>query len=219
MIATFAIEIIFALFTIWRYKLNTLARLVIATLVFLAVFQFAEYFICTTGNSYNEVLSRIGYISITMLPPLGIHIIATLKKFRYARILVTLSYVSAALFIAYFMMHSGSLTGHKCQGNYVIFHVDRDMSWIYGLYYYGWVLTGLVLSAVLAAKKTVPMKLKQALYGMSLGYAGFLIPTTTANFINADTLRAIPSIMCGFAVILAITMITIVLPNAGIRRK
>lgn len=219
MIATFAIEIAFIIFTVWRYKLNKLAKLVIASLTFLAIFQFVEYFICTTGNSYNELLSRIGYIAITMLPPLGIHIITTIKKFRGSAYLVAAAYISAFAFISWFLLSSGSLTGHACQGNYVIFHVDKAVTWFYGLYYFGWVMTGLVISAVQGARSKVNIKTKQALYGVALGYAGFVIPTTTANFLNAHTLRSIPSIMCGFAVILAITFVTIVLPNAGQRKQ
>lgn len=219
MIATFAIEVIFAVYTIWRYKFNKLARLVVAALFFLAAFQFAEYFICTTGNSYNEFLSRLGYMSITMLPPIGIHIIATLRNFPGAKYVISLAYASALAFVSWFLLYSGSLTGHACQGNYVIFHVEESATIIYGIYYYGWVIAGLAISSLLAARTKVDIKTKQALLGVSLGYAGFIIPTTTANFLNADTLSGIPSIMCGFAVILAITLVTIVMPNEGTKRK
>jgi hypothetical protein len=218
MIATFLIEMSFALYAIWRYQLNKLTRLLVATLVFLAIFQFIEYFVCTTGNSYGGILSRVGYISITMLPPLGIHIIATLKKFRYDKQLVVAAYASAALFISWFLFFSSSLTSHVCQGNYVIFHVKQGAVLLYALYYYGFVIGGLLLSAILASK-TTKSKTKQALYGMSLGYAGFIVPTTTANILDSSTIAGIPSIMCGFAVILALVIVLIVLPNAGTLRK
>lgn len=218
MIATFIIEVVFALYTLYRYKWNKLTRLLVATLIFLAIFQFVEYFICTTGNSYNEVLSRIGYVSITMLPPLGIHILATLKKFPYSKYVVGMAYSAAALFVVWFLIATHSLTNHVCQGNYVIFGVNQNAVVLYGLYYYGFVVGGLVLSALLASQ-TSQMKTKQALYGMSLGYAGFIIPTTTANMLDPTTIRGIPSIMCGFAVILAIIIVTVVLPAAGTPRK
>lgn len=218
MIATFLIEITFAIYALYRYKCNKLTKLLVATLVFLAIFQFVEFFICETGNSYNEILSRIGYMSITMLPPLGIHILATLKKFRYSKYVVAAAYAGAALFISYFLIFTQSLTSHVCQGNYVIFGVDRNATILYALYYYGFIVGGLILSAYLASKSS-EKKLKQALLGMSLGYAGFIIPTTSANIVNPTTIQGIPSIMCGFAIILALVIVMIVLPNAGTLRK
>lgn len=218
MIATFLIEITFVIYTVYRYKLNKLAKLLIATLVFLAIFQFVEFFVCETGNSYNEILSRIGYMSITMLPPLGIHILATLKKFPYSKYLVIAAYTIAALFVSYFLVFTHSLTNHVCQGNYVIFGVDPNATILYATYYYGFIVGGLMLSMQLATK-TTDKKLKQALLGMSLGYAGFIIPTTSANIVNPTTIQGIPSIMCGFAVILALVIVMIVLPNAGTPRK
>lgn len=218
MIATFIIEIVFALYTIYRYKFNKLTKLLVATLVFLAIFQFVEYFVCTTGNSYNEALSRIGYISITMLPPLGIHILATLKDFRHSKYTVGAAYVCAALFISWFLLFTDSLQHHTCLGNYVIFKVYANAAWLFAFYYYVFILAGLILSAKLASQ-TADRKLKQALYGMSLGYAAFIIPTTTANILDPTTIYGIPSIMCGFAVMLAIVIVTIVLPAAGTARK
>jgi hypothetical protein len=218
MIATFIIEISFALYVLYRYKFNKLAKLMVATLVFLAIFQFAEFYICTTGNSFNEMLSRVGYVSITMLPPLGIHILATLKQFPYSKYVVATAYACAGMFASWFLILTNSLTSHVCQGNYVIFGVQPQVTYLYAIYYYGLVVGGLLLSAILASK-TSDKKLKYALLGMSLGYAGFIIPTTSANLVNPTTIQGIPSIMCGFAVTLALVIVMIVLPNAGKLRK
>ena len=46
MLATLVIEIILALHTIWRYKLTPVTRIVVALLVCLALFQWAEYNVC-----------------------------------------------------------------------------------------------------------------------------------------------------------------------------
>src|SRR5687768_2570427 len=78
MIATFAIEIALAIYAVWRYKLNTISRLVVSLLVFLAIFQFAEYMLCGGFGVDGFTWSRIGYVSITMLPPLGLHLATVL---------------------------------------------------------------------------------------------------------------------------------------------
>ena len=43
MIITFLLEMIFAVYVLYRYKLTPVSRLAVAILVALATFQFAEY--------------------------------------------------------------------------------------------------------------------------------------------------------------------------------
>ena len=73
MIATFAIEIGLAVYALWRYKLNLISRLAVAILVCLAAFQLAEFNVCEGGWIDRELASRLGYVAITALPPLGLH--------------------------------------------------------------------------------------------------------------------------------------------------
>jgi len=51
-----------------------------------------------------------------------------------------------------------------------------------------------------------------------LGYSIFIIPATTVNLVNPATISGIPSIMCGFAVLLALALGFAVLPVAAKRR-
>ena len=76
MLATLTIEIILAIYTFWKYKLNAMTRIVIMLLICLALFQWAEYNVCE-GAIFLDNLgwAKLGYIAITMLPPLGIHLI------------------------------------------------------------------------------------------------------------------------------------------------
>ena len=43
MLATLTIEIILAIYTFWKYKLNAVTKIVIMLLICLALFQWAEY--------------------------------------------------------------------------------------------------------------------------------------------------------------------------------
>ena len=45
------------------------------------------------------------------------------------------------------------------------------------------------------------------------GYIAFILPTTIVNIINPSTIEGIPSIMCGFAVLMAIVLIGFVAPR------
>lgn len=212
MIITFIIEIALALFTLWRYRPNTFTRLSILLLVFLATFQLAEYFVCT-GTTAPMQWSRLGYVAITLLPPLGIHALHVIRG-RAKAPLVYFAYATGLAFVAYFALASGSITGQECLGNYVIFQVNTDLTWLYAIYYYGWVVAGIVI-AYQFAQVTKQKRTRQALYGFAVGYAAFLVPTTTANLLNSATRDGIPSIMCGFAVIFALILGLWVLPRVA----
>ena len=213
MLATFAIEIALALWVILRYKLNEVGRVVVALLVCLAVFQIAEYNVCETGWIESLLASRIGYIAITLLPPLGIHLAYAIAGAKNRPLLIP-AYVSAAAFVVFFMAVGNALTGHACLGNYIIFQTAPEATWLYALYYYSWLLAGIWLCFNLQQKPA----LNTALTGLAIGYVAFMLPTTTVNFIERSTIEGIPSIMCGFAVLLALALAFWVIPRAGKKR-
>ena len=110
-------------------------------------------------------------------------------------------------------MVSGWLIGNVCAGNYVIFRVGFGTELYYTLYYYGLLLLSVWLAWRWGRQSASPVR--QALYGMAAGYAAFILPTTAANLISTDTIAAIPSVMCGFAVLFALVLTLWVLPKAG----
>lgn len=216
MIATFVLEIAGALWVWMKYKTDKLSRLIIALLVFLALFQLAEANVCEGWMGLTgDFWSRLGFISISMLPPLGVHLAVTMlnhqtKKPRFVK-LPTIAYLTGALFIGFFLFGSASVVFDQCLGNYVIFKVGASASKAYGFYYYGWLLVGLWLCFWVAKQQAA--SLRRALNVLGLGYLLFMVPTTAVNLIDPSTIDGIPSIMCGFAVLLAITLVAGVAPR------
>jgi hypothetical protein len=213
MLATFVIEFFLAGYVARTYKNSTTSRLVIALLVFLGIFQVAEYMVCGGLGLKGVDWARIGYISITFLPPLGIHLATILAK-KPQRKLVALAYASALMFLTSFVLLGGTMTGQECRPNYAVFLMPLPLVWVYSLYYYGWTLIATVLSLLWSAKSLHASQLKF----LALGYASFIVPTTTINIIAPETLAGIPSVMCGFAVILAILLVLKILPGTTPRR-
>lgn len=213
MLATFIIEIGLALWTIYRYKLNEVGKLVVALLLFLAAFQIAEFNVCETGWIDSMLASRLGYAAITMLPPLGIHLVYALAGAKKRPLLIP-AYGTGALFIAYFLFVGPALSGHECMGNYVIFQMIPESTWLYTIYYYGLIIAG----AWLCFRLQSQLKLGSALSGLAVGYILLMVPTTTVNLIDQNTIAGIPSIMCGFAVFLALALAFWVMPAAGKKR-
>lgn len=219
MLATIIIESMLVLYTVWRYKMTILARLVVALLIALGTFQVAEYFVCTNNFSPDAVAwSKLGFVAITALPPLGLHIMHVLAG-KPERKLVGSAYLTMAAFMGFFLMSSAAFTGHQCTGNYVIFQFSDRVTGLYSVYYYGWILAGIILGFSWAnefkAKGNAALKKLQAIQGLIVGYLVFLVPTALTNTFHPETRRGIPSIMCGFAVLLALVLVLYIMPRAG----
>lgn len=220
MLATFVIELVLAVWALWRYKHTAIVKVVVGILCCLAFFQMAEFNICAVRFGMSSITwARLGYVAITALPVMGIHALMIMagvaRRFRW---FIGLSYGVMLLFMVYFLFSSQGLTAAACGGNYVIFTTSvLGTSW-YGLYYYGFEWLGLFMAVVLA-RRTVEVRTKQALYGFIASYLILFIPVGTANVINPKLVQAIPSIMCGFAVFLALTITLYVLPRVADKRE
>ena len=218
MLATVAIEIALALYALAKYKLSLITKLIITTLVMLATFQVSEYFVCTGAAGNTSAWSRLGFAAITVLPPLGLHILHLAAK-KPGRRLVFLAYASMAAFIGFFILYSGAFTGHQCTGNYVIFQVAEKAGGLFGLYYYGWLATSLTLGALwadqLMHKGKKARQILLSVRALMIGWLIFLVPTALAYSVAPEARQAIPSVMCGFAVLYALILTLVVLPRVG----
>lgn len=222
MIATIVIESGLLFYSLWRYKLTTLTRLVGLCLLALAVFQLSEYNVCTDSSLGLVNWSRIGYVAITILPPLGLHILHVLAG-KPNRRLVIASYLTMLGFIAYFLNYHSAFIGYQCTGNYVIFQIGLKSSMAYGIYYYGWLSTAMVYGAIwarqLAKQGSAEFRHLKTIRALILGYLVFLIPTALVYSVIPSSRRGIPSIMCGFAVLFAVILTVYILPLAAGARK
>lgn len=217
MLATFLIEVGFLLYTLARYKLNTLSRLIVALLFFLALFQLAEYNVCGGLGASAVVWSKIGFVAITLLPAIGIHLLYTIAKKPWNNV-VGAAYGMAAAWALVFAFSEKAFSGHACAGNYVIFQIKPYLGGLYFIYYYMWLFIGGYLSFKLS-KIMKNKKERESLILLAVSYAILLIPTTMANMLKPETVRGIPSIMCGFAIILAAVVTFGILPRIGSVRK
>lgn len=212
MVATMVIEIGLAIYVSWRYQLTSITKLAMSILFFLAVFQLAEYNVCEGSFGINSISwARLGYVSITMLPPLGFHLATRIAGNRQ-RTAASFAYVSAAAFALFFAFSGDGITAPACLGNYVIFRSAPASVFLYAIYYYGWLVAS-TMYVIRQAEKKIAVNKSRALKALAVGYMAFVLPTTTVNVMDPSTLAGIPSIMCGFAVILALILVGEVLPQ------
>lgn len=216
MIATFVIEMSLFVYTLVRYKLTPLTKLVLAALLMLALFQLSEYNVCEGIGFSAMIWSRIGFVAITLLPPLGLHLVQVMSG-RGKRWIVWLNYLAAAGFIVTFAFYTAAFQNHVCAGNYVIFRLSDKVGRAYYAYYYGFLLIGVAMSLYFSLR--AKLKIRQALILQLVGYLSFLLPTTIVNTIDPQTVSGIPSIMCGFAIIYAIILAVGIAPLAALKPK
>lgn len=218
MLATLTIEGCLAVYTVWRYKMNELTRLAATMLITLGTFQLAEYFVCTGYGLHAEQWSRLGFVAITALPALGLHTMHLLAG-KPGRKLVFAGYATMAGFMAFFLSYHAAFIGHQCTGNYVIFQMGAHLGGAFGLYYYTLLATGIALGIQwaneLRDKGNVVRNKLESVRGLIVGYLVFLVPTALANSVEPQTRRAIPSVMCGFAVIFALILSLYIMPRVA----
>ena len=216
MLATFAIEIGYLIYIVVRYKMNRISRLIGALLLLLATFQLAEYFVCGGLGGSAQFWSRVGFVSITLLPPVGIHLINTIADRRWNAIVGT-SYGMAVAWIAIFAFSETIFRNHVCSGNYVIFSIKPMFGGLFFAYYYFWLIAGTLLS--LYYINYVNKKQREGLILFIVGYLSLMLPTAIANNLRPETILGLPSIMCGFAIILASVVTLGLMPRLGEPKK
>lgn len=218
MIATFIIELAGMLFVLWRYRYTTASRLIAALLGMLALFQLAEYNVCEGALGLNSVQwAQVGFAAISLLPALGFHLVVTIAG-RTNTFGVRVGYVIAATFAAFFLLVATGVQSSVCGGNYILFRLMPAIDIYYMAYYYGWILCTMIYAYM--ASKTIKDKNRlSSLRYLILGYATFIIPTTVVNIIDPRTIAGIPSVMCGFAVFLALILIFFITPRVCVPEK
>jgi hypothetical protein len=210
MLTTFVIEGLMAIYILFRYKANTITKIIVTMLSLLATFQLAEYIVC---KEISIVWSRIGYVAITMLPPLGLHLVYEISK-RPSKNVVKATYLLGWSVALAFAFVPNSINEAVCQGNYAIFIIKQPYSIFYGWYYLGLLL----LTVYYANRKNDSPQIKRSLNWITYGYLAFILPAALLVYILPETKLGIPSIMCGFAIILAfILSFKIVHENAGVK--
>lgn len=208
MLATFIVEFFMLFYVLWRYKMTALTRLAAVFLGCLGIFQLSEYMICGGLGMGHVGWVQLGYSAITLLPPLGLHMTAVIAKKRVVPLLAA-AYATGFAYVAYFIVVGPTVITHQCAPNYAVFNMSGDGYLFYGTFYYGWLLVTIALSALWARMQP---KQALALRWQVASYAVFIVPTTIANLLDPATISAIPSIMCGFAVLCALILVWRVLP-------
>jgi hypothetical protein len=210
MAVTAITELLLALYVLVKLPRNLTTMLGLSILLLLAVFQVAEYSICEGSIFSADTWSRIGFAAITLLPPLGVHLYRNLLG-KKAGAIEALAYMTGGLWMVVFLS-GNAIDAYQCTTNYLIFDLKPGVGGAYFVYYYIWLLYVLFGSANQWRLGTA--KNHTSLMWLTIGYAAFIVPATFIWLLDGPAARGLPSIMCGFAILLAIILALKVLPHA-----
>lgn len=204
--ATFIIEFAFAFYVFFRYKATPFSRLCIVTLLCLGLFQLSEFMICK--SPYIDFALKMGYISITLLPALGLHIIAIIT--RRWKPLVYLAYITAVGLCAAAVFVPNVAFIASCQPHYVEIDSNSVFSFLHSLYYGVFMFLGIFALWRSIVKRIGDSKQEK---WMIASYLVFIIPALVLSYLNLIAHLATASVMCGLALITALIFVFIIIPR------
>lgn len=202
---TFIIEVVLAFYVFLRYRKSLSGKLSVIFLLLLGIFQLSEYSIC--GNGHSLIWSKIGYLAITFLPILALHSVSLVtKKSR----LLKPGYIIATILAVIILVVPGIFLNVSCTGKYLVFDTSDTFEYFYAIYYLGFLSIGLLKAFYSWVRGIGDRYLAK---WITIGYLLFLVPTLILYIFVSSTKAAVPSIMCGFALLVAIVLVGKLLPR------
>lgn len=178
-------------------------------LLILAGYQFLEVAVCY--NPGQLLFARIAYFDITWLPPLamwlGLQLITTRKKWL-AIIPLTYFVVGLALTV-WVMVDPNCVTKSVCEIVIARYITSNPFEIVYAIYYQSGILVLIFGAAVGMAYQADPV-LRKHLANLQVGILGFVLPSLAVRILVSDSFGITASVMCHFALILAVSLIFLV---------
>jgi hypothetical protein len=181
-----------------------------AILLFLAGYQIIEVAICSAAPGYG-FLPRLAFMAVSWLPPLGILLVALLlgPGARAARRFAYFMLAFAMGIVAWIAVDTSFASLSVCNAVYARYEHPMPQFLVYsGFYWLG--LLGLVLLSAYGAAHPRDPHDGQLTKQILTGSVSFLVPAMiTSTFVPAAK-GALPSVMCHFAVLLAVFLVRLV---------
>lgn len=184
-----------------KNKNNRLAVLIIFLLM---IYQLLEWIMCGLGFD-SHLNAFIAFADISFLPPMGLFFILTFYKYHSK--LFALLFLPAIAFMIYYSTIIHLFNVNSCTAFYAIYKYPNGD--FYGLFYYLPILItiGFLIRGILKSKDKATVHLSKILLA---AYILISIPVIIAFCLvllkNELLLHSIVSVMCKFALLLAITL-------------
>ncbi len=203
-----AIELLLAVLILALFKKTPLRNFSAVLILFLGLYQFTEFQLCTTSNPL--FWAKMGFIAYTILPAIEIHALLRIYRKQAPLFAVYAIPVSAALLA---ILHPQFIIEAACELPFVsistIFAQWEGFASItlfygYVAYYFGFIAWAFLLIISHYRKETNHLK-KQMDLALAFGLALMLLPTMIFTTILPALRLKFPSVLCSFALFVALT--------------
>jgi hypothetical protein len=210
-IATATLEVGAAVWALRGPGRKPIIHTVSAILFFLAGYQITEAIFCTGSPVTLGVLPRLAFMVVAWLPPTGLLLVARL----YPTKTHNLYYYAYAMFIfcgvlvASIAVDKAFVTTSVCEIVFATYTNPTPLYQTYGIFYQAGLFSMLLLSAygvTICKDDHQRLLLGQVL----LGSIAFIFPALVTVAVLPIADNALPSIMCHFAMLLALFFIRLV---------
>lgn len=209
-ITTAVIEFVLATIILVYFKKGTCRYFAAVFLYFLGFYQLTEFMLCVTSNF--QFWGRAGFITYTFLPAIGLDSILTYLNHNKNRAII---YLIPALFSFFAIISKNFVLSGSC--NKIFLTVKTALfgtvdglniipGAIYGLYYAGFIVAGCLLALKAYLKERNKIK-KQFLITYVIAVLVMAVPTFALIIVIPSFGVMFPSILCQFALLLAIAVL------------
>ncbi len=209
-IATACFEISGAVWALRGPGERSIIRTTGAILLLLATYQIIEVSICSNVSAAG-FLPQLAFIAVTWLPPLGLILIAKLYRPR-SRMLYRNAYSMLAValgIIVWIALDRGFVSISVCTAVFAHYTSATPRFMLYsGFYWLG--LLGMILSSGYGVKTCGDCHRRCLLFQVFAGTLAFVVPSLLASYFVPPARGALPSVMCHFALLLAIFLTRLV---------
>jgi len=209
-VATALIEIWAGVWTLRGPGRKHILRTAAVMLFLLAGYQIAEAVLCTLSPT-STAIPQLAFIIVTCLPPLGLVLAAQLSspEARWMRI-TAFTMLSAGMAIVIWIAVDGRFVSDSvCNVVYARYAHPVPRIRFYGWYY--WLgLFGIVIFSFLGRRSSDSALSQRQLDLLLFGTLGFIVPAVITTRYIAPAEGALPSVLCHFALILALFVIALV---------
>jgi len=182
-----------------------------AILVFLAGYQIVEAIFCTGSPVTLAFLPRLAFMVVAWLPPTGLLLVSLLypTKKPFLRWYAYGMYLFCAALVLGIATDKGFVSATVCEIVFARYANPTPLYGTYGLFYQSGLLAMLLVSAygvTISEERRQRILLGQVL----LGSIAFIFPSLVTVAVIPVADKALPSIMCHFALLLALFLIRLV---------
>lgn len=208
-IGTAAFELTIAIWALTGPGRKPIIRTASAILLLLASYQIVEVIVCL-HTPMNGFMPQMAFIVVTWLPPLGLLLIA---KISPSQVNCAISYFMLAValsIVVWIAVDRNFVSDSVCSVVYAKYSISTLYIQAYGLFY--WLgLAGMVVLSAVGITRSNDGHQQRLLKMVLLGTLGFIVPGITVTRLAAPAQGALPSILCHFALILAVFLTRLIL--------